>query len=63
MMARPRNKNPSVKIDVTVSPKLARYLDELRDKDGFGSSRPEIVRNFVWKEINRLLEIGRLEEV
>jgi hypothetical protein len=35
----------------------------LKEKDGFGSSRPEIIRNFVWKEIHRLIEVKRLPEI
>jgi len=59
-MARPRNPEASVKIEVLVSPKLADYLDELKKMEGFGNSRPAIIRNFVWKEVNRLIEVERL---
>lgn len=45
------------------SPKLIKYLDILKGKDGFGASRPEIIRALVWKEINRLIEAGRLKEI
>ena len=43
--------------------KALKYLDMLKEKDGFGSSRPEIIRNFVWKEIHRLIEVKRLPEI
>jgi hypothetical protein len=62
-MARPRNTQASVTVEVALSPKMVRYLDELKDKDGFGNSRPDIIRNFVWKEVNRLIEAGRLKEM
>jgi hypothetical protein len=48
-------------IEVAASPKLVQYLDELVRDEGFGNSRPEIVRAFVWKEVNRLIEAGRLK--
>ena len=62
-MARPRNPEATVLLEVGFSPKTIKYLDILRDKEGFGATRPEIVRNFVWKEINRLLETNRLKEI
>jgi len=61
-MARPRNREASVKIEVLVTPKLAAYLDELKDMEGFGNSRPAVIRHFAWKEVNRLIEARRLEE-
>lgn len=62
-MARPRNPEASVTIEIQVSPKLLAYLDRLKEAEGFGSSRPEIIRNFVWKEVNRLIEVGRLKPI
>lgn len=59
-MARPRNPEASVLVEVSMSPKLLKYLDELKEQDGHGASRPDIIRNFVWKEVNRLIEVGRL---
>jgi len=58
---RPKNAHDSVTIEVTASPKLVAYLDDLKKQEGFGNSRAEITRNFVWKEINRLLEVNRLK--
>jgi hypothetical protein len=60
-VGRPRNTEASIKIEVLVSPKLAKYLDTLKVEEAFGNSRPEIIRNFVWKEVNRLIEVGRLK--
>jgi hypothetical protein len=62
-MARPRNPEALVPIEVGLSPKAIKYLDILREKDGFGSSRPDIIRSFLWKEINRLIETNRLKEI
>lgn len=60
---RPPNENPSETIEVTgVEPKLMAYLNDLRKMDGFGNSISAIARGFVWKEINRLIEAGRLKQ-
>jgi hypothetical protein len=46
-----------------VEPKLLDYLQDLADKQGFGgSSKSAVARNFIWKEVNRLIEVGRLPE-
>lgn len=60
-MGRPRNDHGKLTIEVAVTPKLVNYLDLLKKGEGFGNSRAEIVRNFVWKEVNRLIETGRLK--
>lgn len=60
-VGRPPNPEPSEKIEVRVSPRLAMYLDDIRLMEGYGGSKPEIIRGFVWKEVNRLLENGRLK--
>lgn len=60
-MARPKNIQASVTIELIVTPKLVAYLDELKEAEGYGVTRSEIIRNFVWKEVNRLIETGRLK--
>jgi hypothetical protein len=62
-MARPRSTETSIPVEVGLSPKLLKYLDQLKGKEGFGSSRPDIIRTLIWKEINRLIEVGRLKEI
>jgi len=62
-MARPRNPEATVLVEVGFTPKAIKYLDLLKEKDGFGTSRADIIRNFVWKEINRLIEEQRLSEI
>lgn len=62
-MARPRSPDAFVPIEIGLEPKAIKYLDVLKEKGGFGSSRPEIVRSFVWKEIHRLIEVARLKEI
>ena len=61
-MGRPRKEEGSVKVEIWATPKLAAYLDELRAMEGFGDSRPAIVKQFVWNEVNRLIEKGRLAQ-
>lgn len=60
-MARPRNPETSTPVEIALSPKLIEYLDALKEMEGFGGSRAEIIRNFVWKEVNRLIETSRLK--
>lgn len=60
---RPKSIDPVEKVEVTISSKLAKYLDMLKAKEGFGNSRPEIMRNFVWNEVNRLIAEKRLDEL
>lgn len=62
-MGRPRSADAFIPIEVGFTAKALQYLDTLKGKDGFGSSRPEIIRAFVWKEINRLIEANRLREI
>lgn len=60
---RPKNTEQSAKLELTgVEPKLIQYLEALRLKQGFGRSHSEIARLFIWAEVNRLIENGRLEE-
>lgn len=61
-MGRPRNPDALIPLEVGFTPKTIKYIDALKEMEGFGNSRPEIVRNFVWKEINRLIEARRLKE-
>lgn len=63
MGGRPRNQDPSVPVEIALSPKLVQYLDALKDLEGFGANRAEIIRNFVWKEVNRLIEENRLKQL
>ena len=58
---RPKNDHESVAIEFAASPKLVKYLDELKKLEGFGANRAEIARTLVWKEVNRLIEVERLK--
>lgn len=60
-MGRPKNTHETIPVEFAASAKLIHYLDELQREEGFGSSRAEIARTFVWKEVNRLIETGRLK--
>jgi hypothetical protein len=59
-MGRPPKTEPTIRIEVQASPKLIAYLDELQKLEGFGDSRPDIVRRFAWDRINELIKDGRL---
>lgn len=43
-----------VRIEVWVTPKLAAYLDTLIEREGYGNSRPEVVRRLTWQVVNEL---------
>lgn len=60
-LGRPKNRYKSVTVTITATPKLVQYLDDLIEEEGFGNSRAEIAKNFVWKEINRLISAGNLD--
>jgi hypothetical protein len=51
-----------VKFEMGVEPKLLDYLGDLVKKQGFGNSKSAIARSFIWLEVNRLIEVGRLSE-
>ena len=60
---RPTSIEPSESLEVTgVERKLLVYLDDLVKMQGFGNSKSAIARNFIWKEVNRLIEVHRLKE-
>jgi hypothetical protein len=61
-MARPKNPSAKITIEIQASEKLVGYLDALRKMEGFGESRQEIVKNFVWGGINKLLLEKRLKQ-
>jgi hypothetical protein len=58
---RPKTKKTKV-VPVSASPRLLEYLDDLVAMEGYGASRAEVARNFVWKEVNRLIEADRLPD-
>lgn len=60
-MSRTEKQPKSEPIEFATTPKLVAYLDDLIEAEGFGNTRAEIARSFVWKEINRLLEQNRLK--
>lgn len=61
MMGRPRSIVQNEKIDMMMPSTLLGYLDRLVELEGFGENRSAVIRNFCWKEINRLIEVGTLE--
>lgn len=61
-MARPKNRQPSVKITITATPKLALYLDHLIQEEGYGASRGEVAKNLVWRIIEDLISKSIIEQ-
>ena len=61
-MGRPKNEQAKVTVELQATRKLVAYLDELRKMEGFGESRQEIVKNFVWAAINKLILEKRLKQ-
>ena len=60
---RPRNEEPTSTLEVAgVEPRLLEYLEDLRKLQGFGNSISAIARGFIWLEVNRLIESGRLKQ-
>jgi hypothetical protein len=58
-----RPANGSTSFELTgVEPKLLEYLQDLVDLQGYGSSKSAVARGFIWKEVNRLIEVGRLQQ-
>lgn len=60
---RPKNGEVAATLEVTgAEQKLLAYLDDLQKMQGFGNSMSAIARGFIWKEVNRLIESGRLKQ-
>lgn len=49
-------------IEIAATPRLRGYLQDLVDLEGFGNSVAEVARNFIWLEVNRLIEAERLKQ-
>jgi hypothetical protein len=58
---RPKNDQDRIAVEMQASPKLVAFLDEIKAMEGFGDTRPEIVKRFVWDGINKLLLEKRLK--
>lgn len=61
-MGRPKDTHKKRTFEVQASPKLLAYLEEIREMEGFGDTRQEIVKRFVWDGINQLLAAKRLKQ-
>jgi len=60
-MARPKSKARKTTLELQLTPKLARYLDELVKEEGFGETRQEVIKKFVWDGVNSVLPRERLK--
>jgi hypothetical protein len=61
-MGRPKNEEDKITVELQLPAKLVGYLDELKEKQGFGETRQEIIKNFAWDRINQLILEKRLKE-
>lgn len=59
-MPRKKGEPLSQRVDVAVSEKLAAYLDDLVQEEGYGNSRVQVARTLVWRGIEDLLSRGIL---
>lgn len=54
-MPRPKNREASIKVTITATPKFGEYLDDLVAEEDYGSNRAEVARNLVWRAIEDLI--------
>lgn len=60
-MPRSKNREKSIKITITASPKMGEYLDDLVLEEGYGNNRSEVAKNLVWRTIEELLHKGIID--
>jgi hypothetical protein len=60
---RPKRVPGTKAVPVNATPLLIAYLNVLAKKHRYGTTRAEVARNFVWKEVNRLIETNALQEI
>jgi|HubBroStandDraft_1064217.scaffolds.fasta_scaffold19427_4 hypothetical protein len=61
-MGRPKSPDALIPIEIGLTAKTLKYIDMLMEKDGFGFSRPEVVRYCIWQVLHKLIEVKRLPE-
>ncbi|MGH7818604.1 MAG: hypothetical protein ACREQ9_02430 [Candidatus Binatia bacterium] len=54
-MPRPKNPVQPVKVVITGTPKMARYLADLVVEEGYGNTPAEVARTLVWRGIEELI--------
>ncbi len=50
-----------MRITITSTPKLASYLNDLVDEEGYGKTPSEVARTLVWRGIEELIKAGILD--
>jgi hypothetical protein len=63
MMGRPSLDYRPVRVVISASPKLARYLDMLVRKEAYGTSRPEVARTACWRLVEELQKSQILDQI
>ena len=60
-MPRPKNREKSIKVTITASPKFGDYLDDLVREEGYGTNRAEVAKTLVWRAIEELIHKGIID--
>jgi hypothetical protein len=58
---RPPRPHEPIEVYLTLTPKLGAYLDDLIDEEGYGNSRPDVLRQLAWHAIRDLIGQGALD--
>ncbi len=61
-MARPKNEQKKVTVEIQATRKLVAYLDGLKGMEEFGESRQEVVKHLVWSAIGKLILEKRIKQ-
>jgi hypothetical protein len=62
-MPRPKNTIPTVSVAFQAMPFVLEYLDQLVQKQVFGSTRAEVVRRLIEQQIREMIKDGDVEEM
>jgi hypothetical protein len=59
-MARPKNKNPGKKVDPVLPPDAVACLEKLAEMGRYGSTKNEVARYLILRELDDLTRMGVL---
>ena len=60
-IGRPKNQHTTITIQVSASPKLAAYLDDLHAEEGYGNSRAAVAKALIWQSLHDLIGKGIID--
>ncbi len=61
-MARKKNPSPPVKVGITISPQMSKYLDDLVARGLHGKTPAEVASQLIGAGIQQLLKDGLLQQ-